>query len=713
MTTYYVDLVNGNNANDGLSFANRKKDVSAISDPVAGDEIRVMKSEGLRSLGVDLACTYLSGTVTLGSALNATIYEDGAWTAATNVTCTAGTDRKSGSSSAQMAIAAGFTTGKAAYFVTGELDLSGYEQISFWIKTNQTLAANLITIKLCSDTAGATPVDELTISHQLTASRWVPIVLDKGSALGSSIQSVALYCDTDPGTVTINIDNMVACKASSTDDALTHRDLIGHIDDPRELYPIRSISGTTIILDAPVHASGAPDTPRGWSRPTATATGYRRRPFFLGYTALVSVNSITSLSGSNSGTSSSPIVIRGGYDETDMSTVDGDTLVSGAMSGYYWGHGATTRTWIHWYNVGAAFVDGIRPTSASNVGVGQSRFNCAAYAVTTANGVFVAPASSQIIDCLVVATNMNVLWTTFSSAAPRNTLIENLKMRACGFGSSSIFIGADIPPLTTRGLEVINCTPGLLIDGNIEDCVFVDNSFANGMQISAGGGTGGTVKNLTSTNGSGAGVYIFGGNWIIRGLTTSGNSSGAILINDGEAIIYNAELGESTKVSFVGSRGRVILERPAHNPDNWEHYYYTGTINLQSSVVPADIAKAIEYSPNHASCTQFEHALGRQGNSAVKFPLLSEGGATTEHSFQFRRSNTGLTGRWIVYGGQYPGIDTDVIVDLDMDADTWETKTMTLSPDENCVIESFVEWYHNGITTYKGYVAGPYIAEQV
>ena len=41
MTVYYLDFKDGNDSNDGTSFANRKKTISSWTAPGAGDEIRV------------------------------------------------------------------------------------------------------------------------------------------------------------------------------------------------------------------------------------------------------------------------------------------------------------------------------------------------------------------------------------------------------------------------------------------------------------------------------------------------------------------------------------------------------------------------------------------------------------------------------------------------------------------------------------------------
>jgi hypothetical protein len=64
-----------------------------------------------------------------------------------------------------------------------ETDLSGYKQISFWIKNSVAVAANTLKLALCSDTEGDTIVDEFIIPAIPSVDRWVAFTIDKGSAL--------------------------------------------------------------------------------------------------------------------------------------------------------------------------------------------------------------------------------------------------------------------------------------------------------------------------------------------------------------------------------------------------------------------------------------------------------------------------------------------------------------------------------------------------
>src|SRR5262249_51489402 len=154
---------------------------------------------------------------------------------AVNVTPTSNTSNfKEGTKSQQIAIGAGFTTGAAAFFATGTLDLSGYKQLTFWVRQSAgtLLATGDMSLVLCSDVLGLVPVNTFNIPP-LTGgalNQWVPMTVDLATALGSSIKSIALYVNNDNGAQTVIIDNISACKDSASADALSLTDLIGVSD---------------------------------------------------------------------------------------------------------------------------------------------------------------------------------------------------------------------------------------------------------------------------------------------------------------------------------------------------------------------------------------------------------------------------------------------------------------------------------------------------
>ena len=331
MATLYLDLEGGNDANDGTSFANRKKTLagtSAIAQP--GDTVRIMASTAPNSLGVNGTFAKGSPTITLASAVNTTIDNgESAWTASANVTCTTSTTRKQGATSASIAVAAGFTTGLAAYKALGStVDFSGYQQISFWFQqTAGTLGG--FDIKLCSDNAGATPVDTFSIPAAAILNGWNRVTINLGAAMGASIQSVAFYVTADNGAQTYLLDNIVACKAPGTGE-LSHKTLIGKAnslgaggDDSETWYAIRAIEGTTVTLDL-LNSSNAGSTTNGFYFGTSeTVTAYSLFPSYLPANVLQ-----TDVIWSSTGTDVSSMIISGGWNRTDMTTQTGTTWIA-------------------------------------------------------------------------------------------------------------------------------------------------------------------------------------------------------------------------------------------------------------------------------------------------------------------------------------------------------------------------------------------------
>ena len=333
MTVYYLDLKNGNDSNDGTSFANRKKTIQSFgSTPTGGDEIRIAGQESTlvdanakinncsgdvyvsHSISFTFSTTtgetscnvsshgmktgdliriwnnsshsthderpngvwqvtvtdasnfkldnytapatgsgsgsfrYLKGsqiTLTNPVVKNVACYnQTGNWTASSNVTASLQTSTgiwstntkiKSRAYSNKFVIDSAFTTGKAAYFATGTLDLSAYQQISFWVGQDSGTRSDPsnpnLSLRLCTDTEGNTSVHTIPIytgqDSQTSSGFWRSMKTNFETNLNSSIQSVALYVDSDNGSQTVYIDNIVACKPSSAADSITHDSLVG------------------------------------------------------------------------------------------------------------------------------------------------------------------------------------------------------------------------------------------------------------------------------------------------------------------------------------------------------------------------------------------------------------------------------------------------------------------------------------------------------
>lgn len=235
-----------------------------------GDTIRVAKTPDPVSLGQNATFTNNSQTVTLTTAVTKTIHDatgSSGWTAAANITLANSSSRKLGSDSLNITPAAGFTTGKMCYAAIaggGTQDFSGYEKICLWFSPANTnsFAASGISVCLCSDTTGDTVVNTLNLPTYNSSATWQAITIDYGGALSSSIQSVAIYANVDPGTKVIRINNIFA-----TND-LTLNHVIGKSGDVN--YMIQSIDGTTIKIDSASSAASG----RGYSGTSETVTLY-------------------------------------------------------------------------------------------------------------------------------------------------------------------------------------------------------------------------------------------------------------------------------------------------------------------------------------------------------------------------------------------------------------------------------------------------------
>ncbi len=276
MTTYYVDLENGSDGANGLSFANRKltiDNVAALMSP--GDTCQIMASPTPTSLGQSVQWTDLSATLTLTTAVTATISLcETSWTLANTATVSTTATCKEGSAAATVTLPASPAINTLyAYFATGTIDLSGYKQVTFWIKNSGAVVANNLALKLCTDTAGATPVNTIAIPAIPSVNQFVAITVDTGGALDSSIKSIALYTGssvTGIGSKVITLDCILAAKDSTSADSLTLSSLIGKNSAGEYWWPIASIVGTTVTLDNDVNAT--PSQYRGYCGATASVT---------------------------------------------------------------------------------------------------------------------------------------------------------------------------------------------------------------------------------------------------------------------------------------------------------------------------------------------------------------------------------------------------------------------------------------------------------
>jgi len=326
MSTFFLDYVNGNDANNGSSWALAWKTITlgALAARVApGDLIKIAKTAAPTSLGINGAFTDGSKTITLSGSLTYMISDcDSAWTAAANITQADETYYyKEGSKSRKITPASLFGTGLMAYKATGTINLSAYNKISFWVMANGSFAANTLKVVLCSDVAGATIVNTATIPFAMQSYKWYPVTISTG-ALGAAIKSVALWAISDPGTNAVYLDNIIAC---TTLDLTT---IVGKNAAGDPFMPIQSINGTTLRVGAPGDQGTSGYVYRGT---TETVTLYSRETIKLGPTASYSTNVEVP---NESGSVGNLVTFAGGYN-TATGNQDGETWVDGLVGNGY------------------------------------------------------------------------------------------------------------------------------------------------------------------------------------------------------------------------------------------------------------------------------------------------------------------------------------------------------------------------------------------
>lgn len=623
MAIFYVDYENGNDANDGLSFANRKKTIpSANSAAIAGDTIRVMASLDPTSIG-SATWNSLSKTITLASALTKNISLcESSWTAAANVTATTSTTRKEGSNSSSIAIAAAFTTGQVARESFTATDFSAYKQVSFWIRTNAAIAASTLELRLCSDSAGTTTVVTIPIPAIPNLNVWTAITYDTGGALGASIQSVVLHATADPGTVTILLDNIIACKDSTSADAITLNSLLGKNTGTETWWAIQSINGTTVLLDQ--GPNDLATTGRGYSGSTETVTTYKRRPIQTDLSTATSVFVMT-----KSGSVGSPITVSGGWNRTDM----------------------TTQTGLSFFTGRNGSIEGLR-----TAGFGYLTFEKIGFFRYTSGWQLNSGQNLTLTNCTGNNNNsFGIIMTAVLSDVSSSNLYANGSSGLSLAGHNNYFI--DI-------LGASNASQTIITSGSIQ------NRF----------------KNITASNNGGRGFYTsLSWGLVIENLITSDNASEGFRNDYSDAYLINPSLSETIKINMsVGAFSKAMTKVKALDGDANDNrtIYDIGTVK---SVADSDRHTASgwawKFSPTSANASS-DYPL-----SIVLARVACASGNLVTIKCWVKRSNTGLTAKLVAKGGQISGVPSDVVATASAGAGTYEELSLTFTPSESGVIE--------------------------
>lgn len=604
-----------------------------------------------------------------------------AWTASANVTATLDTtDTKEGDVSDSIAVGASFTTGKAAYKATGALNLSGYQQISFWIKqtAGTTTVNGDISLRLCSDTIGDTTVNTINIPAIVANSRWIPFTVNLGVNLGNSIQSIALYVDTDRGAQTFLISNIIACKARSSDDSLNLQSVIGkNTASERWWGGIQSINGTRIILDqditmtpiaAATLAGGLSFSYRGYDGTSETTSLFKRETI---KTPMMTTNTANSqqYSGDSGTDSSNRVSLEFGWDRTNMSTRTRETFFDG-LNGFGVGLWFNARNFISVQNAGfVRYHHGIMFQNGSGYNINNI------WTINNSNIAFY-PYQLYVSNVSNIYTAFNNNWGVFVNVACQRNTFDNAQCLS-----------------NAGGFYLSYSSNNIMLN-----CLSINNNSSN---FQTGHGIRNIFKNCTAIDGSSFGFAVTESaeDNVFLSCTTTNNSVSVAGGAHGNNYVRNCILNETTEVSsaFTYSDGRTIFINTDNSTNNFLHYTDGGTIYNTVAVRYSNSGFAWALAPTSSTIRMSSYPLAL----SIARVAVNANNLVIVRAWM-RRNNISLTTGLRIKGGQIAGVPNDITSSMTAAADTWEQVTLSFTPTEAGVVEILAECW--GGTTFTAYV---------
>ncbi len=583
------------------------------------------------------------------------------WVASANVTVSTSTTSgyKIAHLNTSIAVATAFTTGLAAYkTLPAPLDLSSYEQISFWIaQTSGTTAdSGSISIKLCSDTVGAVPVNTLTLDFSLgSTSVLVPVTLNNSAALGNNIQSVAFYVNTDSGAQTFRINHIIACKAASAPDSLSFNSLISKNTASETWYNIKAIDNNYVILDSGGQSDNHISSNNlGYYGANETVTTYKRETakYVVGGGLSSDLDTFT-----KSGTADNEINYLGGWDRSAMMSQDGETWLDGRRGD----RGEIVLDYSYLYIEKLNFVRMNCPiSSTTNVRLQGVKFkNC------SFNNCFIGIGDD---------TNTNA-WT--------GSVIEDCFICNCNSGI-----------VIQSGMTFLRCklyNHGKGIDANPSVAVYPDNV---------------NIINCEIVNAITFSITLYHINQVnFINLITASSFNATIQVYHGTIYMQNCILTEPEGIeqSLLSNKmGKIIgvnTTTTEHADSvNFINYYGPTYIKAQTAVRHTASGFAWQFhtgSNNYIDYQPLELCLAR---------ILVEAGSLVTVKAWFRRTNGTATCRLYVKSNQIGGPASQQTADMTASADTWEELTVSWTPSEVGVVE-----VHAGFFEYSSLLGDMYV----
>lgn len=705
MATKFLWPGNSAGAADGSSFANRAGLLGSITGLAAGDVIRMPTAIDPVSIG---SCGFTNGdaTVTIPSGKAATIFDcSSAFTGGdSSPTLSTSTTRKLGTVSSQIVVAGAFTSGTIAYKTISSTDFSSWSKISFWFRSSILLSGTVMGnmhLALCSDTAGATPVIDLYFTaNQIAANQWMPIVLDNGGVMSgaTAIQSVALYCDGEPGTPTILLDNIIACTDLTHESAFGKNSSTG-ISGAEVWYGIMAIDVAGNLIELSEHPSqsvtGLSGT--GYRGTTETATGYAWNPDYIG-TSTTSVNTGLHILGA-SGSAGSPITISGGWDRTTMTTQTGHSFFVG-RSPYGRSFYSTARTYVNWERIVTSFQYGGFQMAGS--GLFQNFTDCGG--VNIINNVANISSNSASLDfsnwsgCWAVSSNLG--WTTTEGGTRITDFIALMNdtdgiQISGGLGATEI-IDSVFCENGRYGLNFLNCdnirVTGTDTSNNANDGVNMDRN----QRV--------VIADHTSQNNAGSAFYMDEcADVCLLNCTVGGNSGNAVefaVANSSRVCAHNLSgIDETTPVSHADEMDAVFTSVD-HDGGGLTYLFSWGATAFEQTSVHNGSGKALQIQVTNSERTSRKPFVIKLG------PLVVKNAVSHTLSLDARRNGTDIQGKLVIRGHQIAGVASDLSDSITVGVDTWTGSDLSVSftPTEDGILEAEFHAWTDSSTTQSIYI---------
>jgi len=657
--TYYLDYVNGDDGNAGDSFAAghpwKTLTLGATAAIIApGDIIKIAKSPAPYSIG-HADWTSLSRTVTLETAQNVTIdLCEVAWTSdhGTASRLAVATDAKEGAYCCKIiADASPGATERQAYYNCADVNLGGYQKISFWIK-NEVAIDNATdwVIQLCDDDACTNPVDTFPIPAIPSTGRWLPLTIARtgGGNLNASVKGirVVLGATTPTASKYIYLDDIIACTTSG----LSLQSLISKNSAEQGgtegWYGLQSIVGVTLTLDTTTDCKAG--VGRGyWSATTPEhITTYARETI---KTALGTANSTVIQQVMDSGTVGNNIEFQGGYD-TGTGNPTGETFFDG-LNGFGYGVVIDTKSYITMNYISVTrYYHGIRLSGATY---------CTFPNITSATNCLIPiMVSASNYNTFTLIGNVSMDYTsgiTVQSSAYFNNFVTITNALSGDFGSG-VSCNSSFNTFGTIVNACNNTLFGVSLNGARNYVGTVSNAANNvshGFAIQNGGfNIGGTVN---AYNNATYGVYFNNCHGTrIRNLTTSGNTSGGIgAYGAMHYYVDTATIAEAIKVAGIAdyTDGRVSIANIGGVIQIW-----TDNANIVTQAATAG-GTGIEWKMNVTNALR---------NSAYPLKLIvAEFAALTTAqvtiTLYFKKSSTDIAASFVLPGSQLGGPAADTV----------------------------------------------------